>query len=365
MDIPLVDLKAQYDPIKEEVRQSIAHTLEGMNLFLGESVQGFEQEFAKFCGAKFGVGVGSGTEALHLALIALEIGAGAEVITVSHTFIATSEAISHVGAKPVFVDIDPKTYTMDISQVESRITSKTRAIIPVHLYGQPTDMEPLLQIAQKYDLRVIEDACQAHGTEYRGKRVGALGDVSSFSFYFSKNLGAYGEAGMVVTNEAATAEKIRQLRNHGEERRNAHSIIGYNSRMDELQAGILRIKLRWLEEWNRQRRQNAYLYNKLLQNCATVTPYEADYGMHVYHLYVIRCGHRDRLRQRLNSQGIQTGIHYPVPVHLQQAFKMCGYRRGDLPVTEQIAQEILSLPMYPELTVEQIEYVAEAIKASL
>ncbi len=362
MGIPLVDLRAEYEPLKDQIRESFDEILDSMYLFLGNNVQAFEQEFADFCGVNFAVGVGSGTEALHLALVALGIGDGDEVITVSHTFIATVAAISHVGARPVFVDIDRETYVMDVSQLESKITESTAAIVPVHLYGQPVDIDPLLKMAGRYELKVIEDGCQAHGAEYKGRPVGSLGDVGCFSFYFSKNLGAYGEAGMVVTNDAKLADTLRLLRNHGQESKYRHRIIGYNSRMDELQAAVLRIKLRRLAERNERRRQNAYLYNSLLRGVDLITPREADYGRHVYHLYVVRARDRDGLRQRLGDRGIQTGIHYPVPSHLQDACLVYGYRVGDLPITEQVASQVLSLPMYPELKSEQIETVVQAVR---
>lgn len=362
MSIPLVDLRAEYEPLKDEIRRSFDDILESMYLFLGENVQAFEQEFADFCGTDFAVGVGSGTEALHLALLALGVGDGDEVITVSHTFIATVEAISYVGARPVFVDIDPQTYLLDISQIESKITESTRAIIPVHLYGQVVDMDPLFEIAKRHELKIVEDACQAHGAEYKGKRAGSIGDLGCFSFYFSKNLGAYGEGGMVVSNDGQLTDKLRLLRNHGQESKYRHKMIGLNSRIDELQAAILRIKLKRLAESNEKRRQNASLYNSLLQDVDLVTPHEADYGKHVYHLYVVRAKDRDGLRQWLDDRGIQTGIHYPIPCHLQEACLAYGCTLGDLPITEEVASQVLSLPMYPELRREQIEMIVQAIR---
>jgi dTDP-4-amino-4,6-dideoxygalactose transaminase len=283
------------------------------------------------------------------------------VITVSHTFIATVEAICLTGATPILVDIDPHVYTMDVSQIEDKITSRTKAVIPVHLYGQPGDMDPILAIAEKYGLFVVEDACQAHGAEYKGQRTGALGDVGCFSFYFSKNLGAYGEAGICVTNEPEIAHRLRTLRDHGSEEKYYHSVMGVNARLDEIQAAILRVKLRRLDHWNEARRSNAYLYNELLADSPVIAPDEAQYAKHVYHLYVIRTRRRDDLQTYLRERGIAAGIHYPVPVHLQMAWQNANYRTEGLPVTERYVSEILSLPMYPELTPGSMEYVAEAI----
>ena len=363
--IPLVDLHAQYQPLKGEILNAIADVLDGMHLFLGKNVQGFEAEFAEYCGVPYAVGVGSGTEALHLALLACGIGPGDEVITVSHTFIATVEAIWLTGARPVLVDIDLDTYTMDVSQIEGKITPQTKAIIPVHLYGQPADMDPILAIAEKYRLTVVEDACQAHGAEYKGKRTGSLGDVGCFSFYFSKNLGAYGEAGICVTNEPKIARHLRMLRDHGSEEKYYHSVMGVNARLDEIQAAILRVKLSRLDEWNEARRRNAHLYNDLLRDSPVVTPSEAKYARHVYHLYVIRTTRRDDLQAYLRTRGIATGIHYPVPIHLQSAWRRGTHQTAGLPITERYAREILSLPMYPELTPDSIEYVAGAIRDSV
>lgn len=360
--IPLVDLRAQYQPLKEEILTAIGDVLDGMELFLGKNVRGFEAEFADYCGVRHAVGVGSGTEALHLALLACGIGPGDQVITVSHTFIATVEAICLTGATPILVDIDPDTYAIDVSQIEDRITSQTKAIVPVHLYGQPADMDPILTIAEKYGLIVVEDACQAHGAEYKGQRTGSVGDVGCFSFYFSKNLGAYGEAGICVTNKHEIAHRLRMLRNHGSEEKYYHSVMGVNARLDEIQAAILRVKLRRLDEWNEARRRNSYLYNELLKDSPVVTPNEAQYAKHMYHLYVIRTPRRDKLQTYLAERGIATGIHYPVPVHLQTAWQSANYPMERLPVTEKYVNEILSLPMYAELTPGSIQYVAEAIR---
>lgn len=359
--IPLVDLKANYEPLKDEIRQAWDEVLSGMRLFLGPNVQAFEKEFAGYCGVGQAIGVCDGTNALHLALRACGIGPGDEVITVSHTFIATGEAILLSGAKPVFVDINPQTCTMDVEQIESRITTRTRAILPVHLYGQCAEMDPIMHIARRHGLFVIEDACQAHGATYKGRKAGSMGHLAAFSFYFTKNLGAYGEGGMVTTSNDGLARKVRLLRDHGSETRYYHDELGWNARLDELQAAALRIKLPHLDGWNEKRRGHADLYNQLLASAKLVTPNVAPDRQHIYHLYVIRTAQRDALRAFLNDQGIGTGIHYPVPIHLQNAFKFLDYNPGDLPVTETITGEILTLPMYAELTADQVGTVANAI----
>jgi dTDP-4-amino-4,6-dideoxygalactose transaminase len=363
MNIPLVDLRAQYQPLRNEIMAGMEQALEGMHLFLGENVQAFEKEFAQFCGVKHGIGVSDGTSALHIILRAMGIGPGDEVITVSHTFIATAEAIILAGARPVFVDIDPDIYLMDVGQIETKITPRTKAILPVHLYGQTADVGPIMEIASRHGLKVVEDACQAHGAEHRGRRAGSLGDAAAFSFYFSKNLGAYGEGGFITTNDDETARRVRMLRDHGSERRYYHDLIGMNARLDELQAVVLRAKLPHLEEWNAQRRQNAARYDELLKGAPVVTSRVCPDNIPVYHLYVIRAPRRDELLGWLKNQGVFAGVHYPVPVHLQKAMGDLGYGPGDLPVTERIAGEILSLPMYPELTTEAIGFVADSIKA--
>ena len=364
--IPFVDLKVQYDSIKDEIDEAIQKVLNNTSFIMGEELKKFEEEFARFCNVKYAIGVANGSDALILALRACEIGEGDEVITVPHTFIATTEAISNVGGKVVFVDIDPKTYTIDIAKIEEKINERTKAIIPVHLYGQPADMDPIMKLAKKYNLKVIEDAAQAHGAEYKGKKVGSIGDVACFSFYPGKNLGAYGDAGMVVTNNEEIAEKVKLLRNHGRiTKKYEHDIEGYSSRLDNLQAAILRVKLRHLNKWNESRRENAKKYNKLLNNIGGITtPYEANYAKHVYHLYVIGVEKegRDKLREELKSKGIATGIHYPIPLHLQPAYNYLGYKRGDFPITEKASQEIISLPMFAELSDEQIEEIVKIIR---
>ena len=364
--IPFIDLKAQYDSIKDEIDNAIQNVINNTSFIMGEELKKFEEEFAWFCDVKYAIGVANGSDALILALRACGIGEGDEVITVPHTFISTAEAISNVGGKVVFVDINPKTYTIDVSKIEEKINEKTKAIIPVHLYGQPADMDPIMELARKYNLKVIEDAAQAHGAEYKGKKVGSIGDVGCFSFYPGKNLGAYGDAGMVVTNNEEIAEKVKLLRNHGRiTKKYEHKIEGYSSRLDNLQAAILRVKLRHLNKWNDSRRKNAKKYNKLLNNIGGITtPYEADYSKHVYHLYVIRIEkERDKLREELKSKGVATGIHYPIPLHLQPACSYLGYKRGDFPVTEKASQEILSLPMFAELSDEQIKKIVKLIRS--
>jgi dTDP-4-amino-4,6-dideoxygalactose transaminase len=362
MNVPLVDLKAQYQPLKQDLFGRFEEILDGMNLFLGPNVQAFEQEFAAYQEVERAIGVSDGTMALRMALLACGVGPGDEVVTVSHTFIATAEAIAMVGATPVFVDIDPGTYTMEVTQLEKALTPHTRAIVPVHLYGQPADMDPVLETAGRRGLRVIEDACQAHGARYKGRRIGGMGHMAAFSFYFSKNLGAYGEAGMVTTNDRELAKKVRMLRDHGSLQRYHHEFVGVNARLDEMQAAVLRAKLPFLDDWNVQRRAHAAHYGQLLSGLKGLeVPQAARYAEHVYHLYVLRVSRRDELKQYLQERGVGTGIHYPIPCHLQPAFQYLGYRKGDLPITEQVAGEILSLPMYPELSAAQRMYVADAI----
>ena len=362
MNIPLVDLHEQYLPLKDEIFGRVENILESMHLFLAENVQGLEAEFAGYCGARYGIGVSDGTTALNIILRAMGIGPGDEVITVSHTFIATVEAILLVGARPVFVDIDPGTCLMDVAQVEAAITPRTKAILPVHLYGQTVEMDPLIELACNHGLRLIEDACQAHGAEYKGRKAGGLADAAAFSFYFSKNLGAFGEGGFIATDDDELAHIARMIRDHGSERRYHHDLLGFNARLDEIQAAVLRTKLPHLSDWNTRRREHAATYNRLLQDLPVRTPVERPENRHVYHLYVVRAPARDALQAWLKSQGVATGIHYPLAVHEQKALKSLGRLGFDLPVTENVVGEILSLPMYPELSDEQIEYVASTIK---
>jgi dTDP-4-amino-4,6-dideoxygalactose transaminase len=381
MNIPFLDLKTQFRAIEHEVLPMVKEAMENAAFIGGAQVSGFETEFATFCESKHCVGVNSGTDALRFALMATGVGPGDEVITVPHTFIATAEAISQVGARPVFVDIDPKTYNMDPNRLEDYLSKRLeksttsdrpratssqpqpKAVIPVHLYGQPADMDPILEIAKKRNLIVIEDACQAHGSQYKGKRAGSMGTIGCFSFYPGKNLGAYGEGGAVVTQNEEIANKIRMIRDHGQAKKYYHDMEGYNGRLDAIQAGVLRIKLKRLGGWNESRRQNAQYYNELLSPIKGVTvPQEADGCRHVYHLYVILVDDRGGLQKYLNDKGVGTGLHYPVPLHLQKAYSNHGYKEGDFPVTESVAKRLLSLPMFPELTKSQIEYVAQNIK---
>jgi dTDP-4-amino-4,6-dideoxygalactose transaminase len=363
MNIPLVDLHAQYVPLKDEIFSGMEKVFESMHLFLGENVQALEKDFAQFCGAQYGIGVSDGTAALQIILRALGIGPGDEVITVSHTFIATAEAIVLAGAIPVFVDIQADTCLMDVDQVEARITSRTKAILPVHLYGQTVDMDSLLEIASRHHLKVIEDACQAHGATYKGRRAGSLGDAAGFSFYYSKNLGALGEGGFITTSDPEIARKARMIRDHGSERRYYHDMLGFNGRLDEIQAVVLRAKLPHLTEYNQLRQQHARKYNELLAGLPVVTPTNRPENQHIYHMYVIQAPRRDELQAWLKEQGIGTGIHYPVPTHLQKAMAKLGYQMGEFPATEKVVGEILSLPMYAELSEDQIISVADALRS--
>jgi len=364
--VPFLDLKAHHEPLKEEILVAIQEVIDCGAFAGGPFVARFEEDFAAYCRTQFAVGVGSGTEAIWLALLALGIGAGDEVITVPSTFLATAEAISFTGAKPVFVDVDERTYTMDPLLLERAITSRTRAVIPVHLFGQTSDMNPIMEIARRRGLYVIEDACQAHGAEYKGKKAGSIGDAGCFSFYPGKNLGAFGEAGAVVTNDRGLQEKIRVLRDHGQEKKYHHAVVGWNARMDGIQAAVLRVKLRGLDRGNAARRDHAGRYRQHLEGRDDlVTPYEAEYGSHVYHVYALRVKGRDQLLGVLAERGVSCGIHYPIPVHLQAAYSGLGLGRGSFRVAEQCAEEFLSLPMFPELTPDQIDLVASELKAHL
>jgi dTDP-4-amino-4,6-dideoxygalactose transaminase len=366
MTVPFLDLKAQYHSIKEEVQVAMSGVLESSQFVLGEEVGAFEREFSAYCGGvKHGIGVNSGTSALHLALLAAGIGQGDEVITVPFTFIATVSAVDYTGARPVFVDVDPKSRTMDPNQVEAAITSRTKAILPVHIHGQPADMDPILEIARRRNLLVIEDAAQAHGAEYKGRRCGSLGDMACFSFYPGKNLGAYGESGIVLTNNDQYARKIRMLRDWGQEKKYQHALKGFNYRMEGLQGAVLRVKLRHLEAWTEARRAHAREYAEALAECDVSIPGEMPGTRHVYHVYGIRVAQRDEVQQALHQQGIQTAIHYPVPVHLQPAFAELRYKTGNFPHSEAIAAEELSLPMYAELASDAILRVTEAMSKGL
>jgi dTDP-4-amino-4,6-dideoxygalactose transaminase len=401
MKVQFLDLKAQYESIRDEISIAIQKVLENTAFAGGPFVTQFEKEFAEFCGCKHAIGVGSGTEALWMSLMALGVGQGDEVITVPNTFIATAEAISFCDAKPVFVDVDEQTYNMDPNKLEdylkkrfrresrvvsgkvltrnsqpelhtsnslltpnaSRLTALPKAVIPVHLFGQMADLDPIVEIARKYGLFVIEDACQAHGAQYKGRPAGSIGDMGCFSFYPGKNLGAYGEAGAVVTNDGPLAEKIRMLRNHGQPKKYYHDYIGWNGRMDGIQGAVLSVKLKHLMVWNEARRKNAQRYDELLADAeGVIVPKQADYAKHVYHIYPIRVRNRDALKSHLAEKNINCGIHYPVPIHLQDAYKFLKIKEGSFPIAEKCAQEFVSLPMFPELTEEQIEYVADEIK---
>jgi len=347
--IPFVDLGAQYRSIRDEVQSALSGVLESSQFVLGEEVAAFEREFAAYQGARHGIATSSGTSALHLAMLAAGVGPGDEVITVPFTFIASAAAISYTGARPVFVDIEPRSYTIDVDQIEPAITPRTRAILPVHLYGQPADMDPIMEIARRRGLKVIEDAAQAHGAEYKGRRVGSIGDLGCFSFYPGKNLGAYGEGGIVLTGDPEHERRVRMLRDWGQSRRYHHDVLGYNYRMDGFQGAILRVKLRHLEAWTEARRRHAARYHDLLAPRGIKVPEAMPYARHVYHVYAIRVPDRDLVQSTLGEHGIHTGIHYPIPVHLQEAYSHLGHRPADFPHSEEAASVVLSLPMYAEL----------------
>ncbi|BAZ40640.1 glutamine--scyllo-inositol transaminase [Calothrix sp. NIES-4101] len=360
--IPFVDLRTQYLSIKDEIDNAVLKVLDSTQFVLGQEVKAFEEEFAAYCNSDYALAVNTGTSALHLALLAAGIGPGDEVITVPFTFVATVAAICYAGATPVFVDIDPVSYTIDVTKIEQAITAKTKAILPVHLYGQPADMDAIVEIARRHGLTVIEDAAQAHRAEYKGQRIGSIGDIGCFSFYPGKNLGAYGEGGAVVTSNPEYARTIKMLRDWGQEERYHHVLKGYNYRMDGIQGAILRVKLRYLDQWTEARRTHAAHYDKLLADSGVKTPTVMPYSHHVYHIYAVRSSQRYLLQQWLNQQGIQTGIHYPIPVHLQPAYSNLGYHAGDFPVSEKVSKEVLSLPMYAELPESMVNEVSNTIK---
>ncbi len=363
MNIPLLDLKAQYKSIKPEIQKAINKVLDSNQFILGENVKKFEQEFAKFIRVKYAIGVGNGTDALYLALRACGISKNDEVILPVNTFIATAEAITLNRAKPVFVDIDTKTYNIDLQKMEKAITKKTKAIIPVHLYGQPADMSPILKIAKKHKLWIIEDCAQAHGAKYKNEIVGSIGDIGCFSFFPGKNLGAYGDAGIITTNNKILAQKIYILRNHGRSEKYKHKIEGINSRLDEIQAAILRVKLKYLKKWNKARQKNAKIYDKFFKNINDITtPQIIKNRKSVYYFYIVRLKNRKKIQEKLKEKGVSTGIHYPIPLHLQPAYKYLGYKKGNFLKAEKISNEILSLPMYPELTKKQIKFIIDIIK---
>ncbi len=361
--IPFLDLKAQYVTLKDELQDAVGRVLASGWYVLGPEVSAFEEAFAAYCQTKYAVGVNSGTSALHLALLAAGVGPGDEVITVSHTFVATVAAIVYTGARPVLVDIDPERFTMDPEALARALTPRTRAVIPVHLYGQPAEMDPILRIASEHGLVVIEDAAQAHGAMYKGRRVGTMGDMACFSFYPGKNLGACGEAGAVLTSKPDYLRTLCMLRDWGAEKKYHHDLKGYNYRMEAVQGAVLGVKLKYLEQWTEARRKHASQYAALLAQRPVVTPHASDDVRHVYHVYAVRAGNRNALQQHLQSQGIATGIHYPIPVHLLKGYAELGYVVGDFPHTEQAAAEVLSLPMYAELTEEMVDRVAAAVSA--
>ena len=363
--IPLVDLKAQYVAIQPEIDAALQRVLSSTAFILGREVEEFEAAFAAYCGARHAVGVASGTSAIHLALLGCGVGPGDEVITTPHTFIATAEAISHAGARPVFVDIDPVTFNLDPARIEAAITARTKAIMPVHLYGNPADMDPLLAIARRRGLHVIEDAAQAHGARYKNRRVGTLGTAACFSFYPGKNLGAYGDGGMLVTDDPAVAARVRMLRDHGRREKYEHEIIGYGERLDALHAAVLQVKLRHLDAWNDKRRWAAQRYRELLRGAAVTLPATSADAEPVYHLFVLRVAERDRVLQLLKAAGVGGGVHYPIPLHLQPAYAHLGYKPQSFPHTECAAREVLSLPIYPEITDSQLTQVATALRAVL
>jgi len=362
MKVNFVDLKAQYKNIKDDILKAVRKSIKSANFILGPQVKEFEEKFARYCQVKYGIGVASGTDALFLALKSLGIGPGDEVITAANTFVATALAIAHTGATPVLVDIDSLTYNIDPQKIEAALTPNTKAVIPVHLYGQMADMDRIMALAKKYNLKVIEDACQAHGAEYKGRKAGSFGDLGCFSFYPSKNLGAYGDGGMVVTNREELYLQLKMLRDYGQPKKYYYQIKGYNSRLDSIQAAILLAKLPYLEKWNHKRRQWAQLYNHLLSKVDVITPAEDAACLHVWHLYVIRTKRRHELARYLQSKNIISGIHYPIPIHLQQAFCDLPYKKGYFPNSERLSEEALSLPMFPELTRAQIKYVVSHIK---
>ncbi|GLS30375.1 dTDP-4-amino-4,6-dideoxygalactose transaminase [Mesorhizobium albiziae] len=361
--IPFLDLQAQYASIKEEADAAVLRVLASGQYVLGDEVAMFEREFAAYCGTKHAIALNSGTSALHLALLAAGIGPGDEVITVPFTFVATVSAICYIGARPIFVDVEPVTLTMDPGKLEAAITPNTKAIVPVHLYGQMADMDPIMEIADRYSIPVIEDACQAHGAEYDGMRAGSMGISGCFSFYPGKNLGACGEGGIVVTNDDAHMQAIRMLRDWGQDRRYHHAIKGFNYRMDGIQGAILRIKLRHLDAWTTARRNHAQHYGQLLANSSVVQiPKQVANRRHVYHIYAVRTPDRDSLQQVLQHEGIHTGLHYPIPVHLQKAHADLGHKVGGFPRSEAAAKTVLSLPLYPELKPWQVERVVEVVE---
>lgn len=364
MNIPMLDLKEQYQSLKEDIGVALEEVMSNAQFILGSNVKKLEQDVAAYSNVKYGVGVASGSDAIHISLLACGVQVGDEVITPAFTFFATAGSVARIGAVPVFVDIDPRTYNIDPAKIEAAITGKTKAIIPVHLYGQMADMDPIVAIAKKYNLAIVEDAAQAIGAKYKGKTVGELGTTAAYSFFPTKNLGAYGDGGMIVTNDEELAEKMRVLRVHGSKPKYYHHVLGYNSRLDELQAAILNVKFPYLDKWNELRREKAAYYTRLLQEQLgqqVITPYEEEFNYHIYYQYTIRVQKRDELQSYLKEQGVASMVYYPKPLHLQPVFAHLGYQEGDLPETEKATREVLSLPMFPELKDEQQEYVVSKI----
>jgi dTDP-4-amino-4,6-dideoxygalactose transaminase len=365
MNVPFLDLKRQYASIKEELDQAVFGVLSHTKFVMGPEVKEFEEKAAQYCGTRSAVGVASGTDALLLSMRACGVGPGDEVITTGFTFFATAGVITRLGATPVYADIDPDTYNIDPHQIEKKITDKTKVIMPVHLYGQCADMDPIMQIANKHDLKVVEDAAQAIGAKYKGKKAGSLGHFGCFSFFPSKNLGAAGDGGMIVTSDPKMDELLRMLRVHGAKPKYYHSIVGYNSRLDTLQAAILGVKLKYLDRWTEKRRGHAEVYNQAFADSDVVTPKEEEFNYHIFHQYTIAVKNRDKLREILKEKGIGHDVYYPVPLHLQECYKHLGYREGDLPVTEQKAGEVVSIPIYPELTAEEQKFVIQTVKSAV
>ena len=360
--VPFVDLRRQYESIKIEIDNSVKEVIDNSAFILSSYLQNFENSFSKFCNVKFGIGTKSGTSALFLALKALGIKEGDEVITTPFSFIASASAISHTGANPVFVDIDEKSYNIDVNKIKNAITKKTKAIIPVHLYGQCADMDIINEIAEKYNLFVVEDACQSHGAEYKGKKSSSLGDAAAFSFYPTKNLGCFGDGGFITTNNEELYKKINLLRDHGQSKKYEHKLIGYNDRLDSLQAAVLSVKLKYLNKWNELRRKNSRLYSENFSSIDIVTPVEMNYNKHVYNVYAVRVKNRDKLIGFFKSKNIGFTIHYPIPIPFQKAYKFLKIKKGSFPIAEKVSKEIIALPIFPELREEEIRYVVESVK---
>ncbi len=366
MNVKFIDFKQQYTTVKKEVTKGFEKVLEQGNFILGEEAKAFEREFARYCDVEYGIGVNSGTDALYLALAALDIDSGDEVILPTFTFIATALCVSYTGAKPVFVDIEDETYNIDPAKLEAAITDKTKVILPVHLYGQPANMDEIRRIAQKRGIKIVEDACQAHGSTYKGKKAGSLGDVACFSFYPTKSLGACGDAGMIVTNDKTVYEKVQMLRDYGRKGRYEHKIKGYNSRLDTLQAVVLSAKLKHLDKWNKMRQENARHYCEKLKGVKNIVlPVQKKDRTHVFQTFAVRLPNRDQVLEKLKKKGIDALIHYPIPLHLQEAYAELKYKQGDFPVSERVSHEILSLPMYPHMKRKEIDYVCESLKEAL